>query len=63
MSFVDRKDTVKVLSELVKINSINLRTPTLDDVFLSYTGRSIREEHAAEQEWITYAKTNLRRGV
>ena len=47
----------------VKINSINLRTPTLDDVFLSYTGRSIREEQAAEQEWVTFAKSNLRRGV
>ena len=27
-----------------KINSITLRAPTLDDVFLHYTGRSIRED-------------------
>ena len=28
----------------LKINSINLRKPTLDDVFLSYTGKNIRSE-------------------
>jgi ABC-2 type transport system ATP-binding protein len=27
----------------IKIKSINVRKPTLDDVFLSYTGRTIRE--------------------
>lgn len=33
-----------------KIESIELRRPTLDDVFLSLTGRRIREEHASEKE-------------
>ncbi|MDH7507154.1 MAG: ATP-binding cassette domain-containing protein [Candidatus Thermoplasmatota archaeon] len=28
----------------IKINSINVRKPTLDDVFLSYTGKNIRSE-------------------
>jgi ABC-2 type transport system ATP-binding protein len=32
----------------VKINSINLHRPTLDDVFLKLTGREIREEGADE---------------
>jgi ABC-2 type transport system ATP-binding protein len=29
-----------------KIRSITLRAPTLDDVFLNFTGRSIREDTA-----------------
>jgi len=33
-----------------KIESIELRRPTLDDVFLSLTGRMIREEHASEKD-------------
>jgi ABC-2 type transport system ATP-binding protein len=37
----------------VKVNSVNLRKPSLDDVFLHYTGRTIREEEAS-------AKDNLR---
>jgi ABC-2 type transport system ATP-binding protein len=28
----------------IKIKSISVRKPTLDDVFLSYTGRTIRNE-------------------
>ena len=28
----------------IKIKSINVRKPTLDDVFLSYTGRTMRDE-------------------
>lgn len=32
-----------------KIESIELRSPTLEDVFLSLTGRTIREEHADEK--------------
>ena len=30
--------------ENIKIKSINVRKPTLDDVFLSYTGRTMRDE-------------------
>lgn len=33
-----------------KIESIELRRPTLDDVFLKLTGRRIREEHASERD-------------
>jgi ABC-2 type transport system ATP-binding protein len=33
-----------------KIESIELRRPTLDDVFLSLTGRMIREEHASGKD-------------
>jgi ABC-2 type transport system ATP-binding protein len=33
-----------------KIDSIELRRPTLDDVFLKLTGKRIREEHASGQD-------------
>jgi len=33
-----------------KIESIEMRRPTLDDVFLSLTGRMIREEHASGKD-------------
>jgi len=38
----------------VKIYSVNLRKPTLDDVFIHYTGRAIREKEANEVERIGY---------
>ncbi len=43
------------LMELAKkkgivISSVNLRKPTLDDVFMFYTGRYIREEEATSRE-------------
>jgi ABC-2 type transport system ATP-binding protein len=31
-----------------RINSINVRKPTLDDVFLSYTGRTIRDDQGVD---------------
>jgi len=31
----------------IEVKSINIRKPTLDDVFLHYTGRTIREEEAS----------------
>lgn len=34
----------------VKINSINIRKPSLGDVFLHYTGREIREESGNEKD-------------
>jgi len=34
----------------VKVNSINIRKPSLGDVFLHYTGREIREESGNEKE-------------
>ena len=33
-----------------KIESIEMRRPTLDDVFLSLTGRTIREEHTSGKD-------------
>jgi len=45
----------------IKIKSINLRTPTLDDVFLSYTGRTIREEEA-EHPWKGLARHRAIKG-
>ena len=33
-----------------KIDSIELRKPTLDDVFLHLTGRKIREEEASSKD-------------
>jgi hypothetical protein len=31
-----------------EIDSISVRTPSLDDVFIKYTGRGIREEEDAD---------------
>ncbi len=41
----------RLFNELdTKIDSIELRKPTLDDVFLSLTGRKIREEEASDKD-------------
>ena len=45
----------------IKIKSINVRKPTLDDVFLSFTGRTIRIEEA-EHPWKQYARRQTRGG-
>jgi ABC-2 type transport system ATP-binding protein len=45
----------------IKINSISVRKPTLDDVFLSYTGRTIRNEEA-EHPWKQLARRQGRGG-
>ena len=45
----------------IKINSINLRKPTLDDVFLSYTGRTIRD-NGKEHPWKKFARQDFRGG-
>jgi ABC-2 type transport system ATP-binding protein len=34
----------------VKIDSVNLRKPSLDDVFLHYTGKTIREDEASPKD-------------
>jgi ABC-2 type transport system ATP-binding protein len=46
----------------IKINSISIRKPTLDDVFLSYTGRTIRRNEEAEHPWKQFARRHERRG-
>lgn len=40
----------------IKINSISLTRPTLDDVFLSYTGRELRDENGAYNRKKEYEK-------
>jgi len=40
----------------IKINSISLTQPTLDDVFISYTGHELRDENAKYNQKIQYAK-------
>ena len=34
----------EILTRVGTVDSIELRTPTLNDVFLNYTGREIRDE-------------------
>ena len=34
----------------IKINSVNLKKPTLEDVFIHYTGRTIRDEEASNKD-------------
>jgi ABC-2 type transport system ATP-binding protein len=36
----------EILGRIGNVESVELRTPTLNDVFLHYTGREIRDEHA-----------------
>ena len=44
-------DLIRLLHEnKVEVSGLSVASPTLDDVFLSYTGRSIRSEDAAEDE-------------
>jgi len=40
----------------IKINSISLTQPSLDDVFISYTGHELRDENAKYNQKIQYAK-------
>jgi ABC-2 type transport system ATP-binding protein len=42
-------DVIKALND-VTIDSVALQTPTLEDVFLSYTGRTIREQEASAKD-------------
>jgi len=44
----------------VKIQAISLKRPTLDDVFLAYTGRALREEEGSKDE-IMQERMRLRR--
>ena len=45
----------------IKIKSISIRKPTLDDVFLSFTGRTIRNQEP-EHPWKQIARQRERRG-
>jgi ABC-2 type transport system ATP-binding protein len=46
------KNIQKILKVLGKVDFVEVRSPTLNDVFLHYTGRSIREEEGSQMEWI-----------
>jgi ABC-2 type transport system ATP-binding protein len=39
-------------NQKIQVKAISLRKPTLDDAFLHYTGRSIREDNASPQKMI-----------
>jgi ABC-2 type transport system ATP-binding protein len=43
----------------IKINSISVRKPTLDDVFISFTGRTMRDNET-EHPWKVYARRAVR---
>lgn len=46
---------LKIASDAgINVLSVDLHRPTLDDVFLSYTGRAIREEETSSVDRITY---------
>ncbi|MCF8335835.1 MAG: ATP-binding cassette domain-containing protein [Bacteroidales bacterium] len=42
-------EVIKILNE-VPIESVSLQVPTLEDVFLNYTGRTIREQEASVKD-------------
>jgi ABC-2 type transport system ATP-binding protein len=46
----------EILKVVGKIDSVEIRTPTLDDVFLHYTGRAMRED-SPEGSWAEKAMT------
>lgn len=39
-------------SKNIQVKSISVRKPTLDDAFLHYTGRSMRDEHASPEKQV-----------
>ncbi len=46
---------LKIASDAgINVQSVDLHRPTLDDVFLSYTGRAIREEETSSVDRINY---------
>lgn len=52
---------VEVAASLgIHIESMSIREPTLEDVFLHFTGREIREENSEEYHGLTAAR---RRGI
>ncbi|HKL37728.1 MAG TPA: ATP-binding cassette domain-containing protein [Bacteroidales bacterium] len=53
-------EVIKVLND-VAIESVSLQIPTLEDVFLSYTGRTIREQEASSKDRIRQRRKATRR--
>jgi ABC-2 type transport system ATP-binding protein len=50
----------EILSKVGQVESVEIRTPTLNDVFLHYTGREIREE--AGEGGVMERIAHMRRG-
>ena len=40
----------RIRNERIEIKSVNLKKPTLDDVFIHFTGRGLREENQENTE-------------
>jgi ABC-2 type transport system ATP-binding protein len=53
-------EVIKTLND-VKIESVALQIPSLEDVFLSYTGRTIREQEASAKDRIRQHRKASRR--
>ncbi|MFC1487946.1 ATP-binding cassette domain-containing protein [Thermoproteota archaeon] len=46
----------KIRNEGIEIRSINLKKPSLDDVFIQYTGRGLRDENREENQMMSRMK-------
>lgn len=53
-------ELIKILNE-IHIDSVSLQIPTLEDVFLSYTGKTIREQEASAKDRIRQHRKASRR--
>jgi len=56
-----RKHLPKILETIGKVDSVYVREPTLNDVFLHYTGQEIRDTEA-EGGWVQRAMNVRTRG-
>lgn len=50
----------RIRNERIEINSVNLKKPTLDDVFIHFTGRGLREENHENTKKQTDARRKRR---
>jgi ABC-2 type transport system ATP-binding protein len=46
----------KIRNEGIEIKSINLKKPSLDDVFIQYTGRGLRDENREQNQIMSRMK-------
>src|SRR3989338_8373086 len=52
------KNLQKLLGKAGAVESVDVRPASLNDVFIKYTGKSIREEEAAGDYWTRVANVN-----
>ena len=52
----------KIRNEGIEIKSINLKKPSLDDVFIQYTGRGLRDENREQNQMMSRMKMMGMRG-